>query len=279
MRVGTSRSMSGSPSRPYICKRGAELALASGAVTVPSRPRGRPSKSRVSSAVVLGPDLEQEPRGRLGEEAGRRHDRRRPRLAWARRASETDAPRPPARAISARATARPPSLRSWQVRTSPRLIAAWIARNRARPRSGSTRGTSASFLALDQRPVRAAQLVLRQTGDQQQVARLLQVHRHAAPDVGDLAHRADEQGRGDRQALAFMRVFVVQAVLARDERRAVGDRQVVTRPARPGRASRASRAGRCCPSRSYPASAIRSGSAPTATQFRTASSITQPAIA
>jgi hypothetical protein len=50
-------------------------------------------------------------------------------------------PRPPAKAISARATASPPSEQSWQARTVRRVIAEERARNVASELAKSTRGT------------------------------------------------------------------------------------------------------------------------------------------
>ena len=72
--------------------------------------------------------------------------------------------------------------------------------------------------------------------------------------------------------------FVVQAVLAADERRAERDRHVVAghRPRAP--ASRASPAARVSPQQKLSRIAIRVGSAPTATQLRTASSIALAAM-
>ena len=67
---------------------------------------------------MLGRHFEQEPGGRFGEE---QHGVVRGVVVAGDVARATpSAPRPPARAISASATARPPSLRSWQLRTSPR---------------------------------------------------------------------------------------------------------------------------------------------------------------
>ena len=75
-----------------------------------------------------------------------------------------------------------------------------------------------------------------------------------------------------------MRVFVVQAVLARDERRLVGQRQVVA-----GLGGQDERAQRFRALGVAPAEVIEQGDAagmrPTATQLRTASSMTQAAMA
>ena len=111
------------------------------------------------------------------------------------------APSPPAKAISAAATASPPSLRSWQARTSPAWIAWCRAANVCLATAASTFGTSPPDKPFDQREMRAAQFVLRHADEIQQIARLLQVHRHAAADVVDLAQGADQQRRRDGDRL------------------------------------------------------------------------------
>ena len=66
--------------------------------------------------------------------------------------------------------------------------------------------------------VRAAQLVVRSAHDEKEVARLLEVHRHALVDVVDERHGADQQRRRDADDGAVLaRELVVQGVLAGDE--------------------------------------------------------------
>ena len=116
------------------------------------------------------------------------------------------APSPPAKAISASATARPPSLRSWQARTRPAAIAACSAANVCfGQRAASTCGTLPAAKLVHQREMRAAQLVLRRADQVEQVARLLQIHRHARAHIVDLAHRADQQRRRNRDRSASCR--------------------------------------------------------------------------
>ena len=89
-------------------------------------------------------------------------------------------PSPPAKAISASATARPPSLRSWQARTRPASIAACSAANVCLASGGIDLRHLAAGRAV--RPARSASRPVRSCvcADQvQQVARLLEVHRHA----------------------------------------------------------------------------------------------------
>ena len=176
------------------------------------------------ASTSLGPDFQEEPRRRLGEQQD--GVVRRVVVAAGRRGARRSAPRPPARAISARATARPPSLRSWQLRTRPRADRRVDrpedrpAERRVDPRAPGPRRAPGPSAQCD--PPSSSRVV---PDEEQEVARLLQVHRHAPADVGHLAHRADQERRRDRQALALVGVLVVQAVLARDERRAVGQGQ------------------------------------------------------
>ena len=110
-------------------------------------------------------------------------------------------PSPPAKAISAAAAASPPSLRSWQARTRPASIA-WCSAAKVCLRSGrrrpAARGRPRDPATSGE--VRAAQLVLGQADQVEQVAGFFEVHRHGLRHVVDLAQRADQQRRrnGDR---------------------------------------------------------------------------------
>ena len=90
-------------------------------VTSPIAACGSSLTSRSNSAVLpAGPR-----RGIANSirRTGARHQRHRRRCRAARRRATRDAPKPPANAISATATASPPSLRSWQARRQPDWIA------------------------------------------------------------------------------------------------------------------------------------------------------------
>ena len=81
--------------------------------------------------------------------------------------------------------------------------------------------------------VRTTEFRARDAYQIKQVARLFEVHRHAAVDILHLPHGADQQrcGDGDRLLFAMGRQiteFVVQAVLAADERGFQFHREVVT---------------------------------------------------
>ena len=80
----------------------------------------------------------------------------------------------------------------------------------------STFGHFTARKTLDQREMRAAQLVLRRANDVDQIAGLFQVHRHAMADVVHLAQRANQQRRrnADRFLGAKRPKLVVQTVLA-----------------------------------------------------------------
>ena len=75
-------------------------------------------------------------------------------------------------------------------------------------------GNAAAGLAGDEVKVRAAHVGSCHADEEQQIARFLQVHAHAAAHVGNLAHGADEQSRRDDDVLAAGVEFVVEAVLA-----------------------------------------------------------------
>ena len=100
-------------------------------------------------------------------------------------ASDASSPRPPAKAISASATARPPSLRSWQARTRPRLIAAMdraeepAVRSAGRPAGRGLRRVRGLIAQCDPPSSQP-----RQAGEEQQVAGFLQIHRHACRTSG-----------------------------------------------------------------------------------------------
>ena len=216
---GTSASIAGFASRPETTRRGAS------ATTRRACPRGRPPKMSETAALVLGADFQQEPGGALGEEQGdvmggvvvAGHVAQRNLGAEApgkRHLGQRDGQAALAEVVAGRGR-------------GPRWIASCTARKAARPRPGSTFGTrpptiprtSAQCEPPSSRRVRPA------------ISRTLPASFRSIVthlrDVGDLAHRADEQGAGDGQALALVGVFVVEAVLARDERRAVGQGQVV----------------------------------------------------
>ena len=107
------------------------------------------------------------------------------------------------------------------------MIAAWTALMQRLPRAGSTCGTRPLCRRMKLAPERPAQLVASEAQQQEDVAGFLQVHRDAGAHVVHLADGADQESRRDRQALSLVGVLVVQAVLARDEWCAVGERDVV----------------------------------------------------
>ena len=115
-------------------------------------------------------------------------------------------PNPPANAISAAATASPPSLKSWHARTSPPLnrpmhrrkcLAAHVPR--------STVGTcppSRPFTSAKCEPPSSSRVSPTRYS---KIARLLEIHRHAPRHVVDLPHRADQQRRRNRDRLPLAR--------------------------------------------------------------------------
>ena len=82
----------------------------------------------------------------------------------------------------------------------------------------------------NERKVRAAEFALRFADQIKGVSGFLQVHRNGLGDVVHLPHRADEQGRRNRDRLfAFRTELVVQRVFTANERRTERDRNVATR--------------------------------------------------
>ena len=70
---------------------------------------------------------------------------------------------------------------------------------------GGLRPPLSSGAACSTLIVRAAQLVLGRADEVEQIARLLQVHRHAVADVGDLPQRADQQRMAEFESSAARR--------------------------------------------------------------------------
>ena len=127
--------------------------------------------------------------------------------------------------------------------------------------------------------MRSTQFVTRHADEVKQIARLLEIHRHATGHVVNLADGADqERGRnGDRLGGALGAEFVIETVFAADEGRTQLGCHVVTGQGRANQ--RTERLGPVMlPQQKLSRIAIRCGSAPTATQFRTASSIAAAAI-
>ena len=195
--------------------------------TSPSRPRGRPPKRSARAAKCSGGTSS---RNRVGDSENSRTASCAASSSQGTSRSETVAPRPPASAISARATARPPSLRSWQLRTSPRADRR-VDRPEERPAQlGIDPGHPAPVAAPGSRP-RASRPA--QPGHARRAAsrlpgslRSIVTQRRTS---GTWPMALIRSVGGDGQALAVVGVLVVQAVLARDERRAVGQGQVVAR--------------------------------------------------
>ncbi len=77
--------------------------------------------------------------------------------------------------------------------------------------------------------VRAAHFGFRRPNQVEEVPRLLQVHRHTAAHVGYQAEGADEQRRRDDNVTVAGMILVLQAVLAADERHAIGHGHVAAR--------------------------------------------------
>ena len=169
--------------------------------------RGRSSRGERASLVLSGRHLAQPAQRQSAEEVGqlprrvpgrtssrnrdgdsensRTTSRRRVVVARNIARARSSAPRPPARAISASATASPPSLRSWQLRTSPRLIAAWTARNMRGPGRGIdpralARPRAARAHAQCEPPSSAGSCPTSSST----IPRLLQIHRHARRTSG-----------------------------------------------------------------------------------------------
>src|SRR6516162_6772526 len=83
--------------------------------------------------------------------------------------------------------------------------------------------------------MRPTQLITRHADDIQQIARLLQIHRHAARNILHLPYRADQKRRrnGDRIGRALRAELVIKTVLAAYERCVERDGHVVTGLCRP----------------------------------------------
>ena len=133
-----------------------------------SRVRNAPQQ-RLERRGILGGDFDQEPRRRFGEQArgiGQCHRQQR-----ASRARSISSPSPPAIAISAAATASPPSLRSWQAWTKPLPDRAMDRAKRAPGRTPdrSDRRVPATLPLQPQRQ-RAAQVVAGQPDEVDHVA-------------------------------------------------------------------------------------------------------------
>ena len=147
--------------------------------------------------------------------------------SWGRRS--TVAPSRPPMHISARATARPPSLTSWHDRTRPARIARGGCGSAAGA-SGSGCGTAPGVGRLRRARGRGGcrRTRSRRAEEDEHVAGRGELGGDACAGVGDVADGGDHQRRWHGVARAVgAGVLVVQRVLARDERRAVGDGCVV----------------------------------------------------
>ena len=150
--------------------------------TSPTRAWGTPARAASNGGGVLGRHLAEEPGVRLAEQQhgvgrraagvdarrGTRSERR--AAARARRRRPSRPPPRPARPRSGRGTRGPARRRSPGARR----------RTSAGPSRRRPVGTWPPASAVDQGEVRAAQLVAVSADQVEQVARLLQVHRHAA---------------------------------------------------------------------------------------------------
>ncbi len=100
------------------------------------------------------------------------------------------------------------------------LTAAAAAGPSVRSGHGSDRSTSPSALIEEAQVVASAEREIASPHEEQHVAGLFGIHRHAALHVGHEADARDEQRRRDPDRLAGLRgELVVQRVLAGDERR------------------------------------------------------------
>ena len=275
----TEASITTESSSPRTINRGASRSRSSRAAGHLAQPAERQAgEDSSSSPAVLGRDFEEEPGGRLGEQQDEIVGR--VVLARARLEASPSRPEPPANAISASATARPPSLRSWQLRTRPgrdrRVERAEQVAGPARDRPGARGPPGWPLTSAQSEPPSSSRVVPRRKSRLPGSFRSIVTH---GADVGHVPDRADQQRRRDREAPALVRVFVVQAVLAGDERRAVGQGHVAARLG--GADQRAERLG---PLGVAPAEVVeerdpRRDRRRRPRQLRTASSMTQPAIA
>ncbi len=91
-----------------------------------------------------------------------------------------------------------------------------------------------AFDAVQQVIVTAAHLVARFPDDIQQVTRCFQIHGDRFCHIRHNPHRRDHQRTGDGVAFTvFPQIFVIEAVLAADERRTISHRRVITTLRRP----------------------------------------------
>ena len=215
------------------------------------------------TAADGGDEARRRRRGGPRRRGGRptRRTGRSPASAWG--SASTVAPRRPEMHSSARATARPPSLTSWHDRTRPARIAG------VQPAVAGRRVGIGLRRGAGGRPARRARgrggcrrtRAPSSPSEHDDVARRRQLGRDAATDVGHVGDGGDHERRRDGVALPVVAdVLVVQRVLARHERRAVGDAprrgsRARRRPARrassaaAGRPTRSCRAGRPGPGR------------------------------
>ena len=143
------------------------------------------------------------------------------------------APSPPANAISAAATARPPSLRSWQARTRSQLNRPMQRRERRFRQRRIDLAAHGRRRAL--RPGRSASRPVRLSSRRPDTAHCRRTFRSivTAATTSSICPIALINSDGGMAIVCRcaggigVAKFVVQAVLAADERRAQGDRQVV----------------------------------------------------